>query len=269
MKVLYKLITILLLLVVFAAGTKLEYKLNEYRLEKITKIETSQEVRQGRDVDFDKLLKRNSDVLAWIYLPDSEIDYPIVQGENNDFYLHRDLDKNYMFEGTLFVDAGNIEPFHDANTVIYGHHMKSGAMFANLAKYSDKDYLKDHSVFQLETPDKSYDLHVVAYCNEPADSDLYQTYAEDFDELVKNNAVYLSGEDFSAADHFVTLSTCAYNYDDARHQVICVVRDAELTEVSETVQYDKPFLNRWLFLQVGAGLLMIFVLIISLKSLRK
>jgi len=305
-----RIITTIFSLIILAAflffGIKLELKMNEYRVEKIRKTETITEVRKGRDVDFEKLRSRNKDVKGWIYLPDSEIDYPVVQAADNDYYLHRGLDGEYAFEGTIFIDAECADPFHEKNTVIYGHHMNSGSMLSGLDKYKDKDYFRKHRIIQLMTEDGDYDLHVIAYCNKSADSELYTIYpstvnepeegffddedfkseqegyeddewsdeADDaFDEdehqieekqfadIVRENADVLTKEEFDDSDRFVTLSTCAYNFQDARHQVICVIRPAA-TETKEIVkEMPGPTLNKWLWLQIGAAIVMFIAVI--------
>ena len=257
------LVLTMIIVTVLAAGCKLECKLNEYRIEKVRKIETSRETRKGRDVDFDKLLSRNKDVKGWIYLKDSEIDYPVVQAEDNDYYLHRNIDGEYAYEGSVFIDAGCDEPFESMNTVIYGHNMFSGAMFQNISEFRDADYFDDHKVFILETPDRSYDLKVFAYCNEPDDSEIYRQYASDpeyadeFIDLIKTKAVLLSDEEPKLTDRFVTLSTCAYNYEGARHQVICVIREPDVTVKTVSAEIGKPFFNKWLAAQIAVSVIMI------------
>lgn len=256
------------------SGYNLEKKLNEYRTELDKKTTVSSQVRQGRTVDFDRLKSMNKDVRGWIWLKGSQIDYPIVQSDDNDYYLHRDLDGNYLFEGTLFIDCANEHPFEDFNTVIYGHFMYSGSMFGSLREYEDEEYFKKNNAIVLETEDGSYDLHVVAICNEPADSDLYTTFfyspemiegtdlisKEGFIDLVKDKAIVLTDEPFDVNDRFVTLSTCAYNYEDARTQVIGVLRPAGMEEVKTVTETEKPLLNKWLLMQIGLGALMAAVI---------
>lgn len=266
-----KFLSILVWLILSSAiifsGYKLEKKINEYRTEYDKKISVSMEIRKGRSVDFDKLKERNKDVIGWIWLKGTQIDYPIVRCDDNDYYIHRDLDGNYLFEGTLFTDALNEEPFNDPNTIIYGHFMYSGSMFGSLNKYQDETYFKDNKTIVLETPNGSYDIHVIAFCNEPADSALYTTHfyddftREDLIDLIKEKAVVLSDEQIEPEDKFVVLSTCAYNYEDARHQLIGVIRPAGTeTIITET---EVPAPNKWLYAEIGIGALMALVIISS------
>lgn len=180
MRVVRAIIYICLAAIILIAGFKLEVKLNEYRTALDIHTERTMEVRKGRKVDFKKLKAQNEDIKGWIYLPDTNIDHPIVQGEDNDYYLHRDFDRNYLFDGCIFIDAAVLEPFSpDYNTVIYGHRMSSGAMFHDLRNYENKEFFDSHRKIIIETEDRSYDLHVIAFCNELSDSELYVT---SFDE---------------------------------------------------------------------------------------
>ena len=293
MKVVRAILYICLAAVILVTGLKIEMKLNEYRTALDIHTERTMEVRKGRNVDFGKLLSENSVTVGWIYLPDSNIDYPVVQAEDNDYYLHRDFDGSYLYDGCIFADASNEAPFCDDNTILYGHRMMSGAMFADLKRYEDKEYMDSHRIIQIETPERSYDLHVVAFCMEDADSDLYTTWfsdnislfsaafddiepneeggssdlnfsKDDYVELVRSKAVTLSGEPFSAGDTFVTLSTCARSLGDDRNQVICVVKDAKKSEKVTEIKIEKPFINKWLLLQIAVGLVMALAILLPL-----
>ena len=307
MKIVRAIIYIFLVIVVLVTGFKTEEKLNEYRTALDIKTKRTMEVRKGRNVDFEKLKAKNPDVIGWIYLPDSAIDYPVVQGEDNDYYLHRDLDGSYLYDGCIFADATNREPFKDFNTVIYGHRMMSGAMFASLKYFADKDYMDSHRIIQIETPEKSYDLHVVAFCSEDTSSDLYTTWfgdddypaadadddyeyadeedemsddteldygagsisKEGFVELIRIKADVLSGEAFSSDDTFVTLSTCVFAEGDERIQVIGVLKDAAKEEKTTSTATKKPFVNKWLIAQIAVGILMLLVIVLPLVPDRR
>lgn len=287
-------IWVCLLAAVLDLGYMLEKKLNEYRIALDKHTERTLEARKGRDVDFKKLKKQNPDTKGWIWLSGTNIDYPIVQGPDNDYYLHRDFDGNYLYDGCIFIDAAVKTPFSpDENTVIYGHRMRSGAMFNNLGKYADKEFFDDNPVIIIETEDGSYDLHVIAFCTELSDSDLYTTSfynglhsqpelfddidgfddagglmtKADFVDLVRKKAVNISDEDFSTDDTFVTLSTCAYSSGEHRNQVIGILKDAALNEKSVVVTEQKPFVNRWLLAQIGVGILMLFAVVFTAASL--
>ncbi|HCA05261.1 MAG TPA: class B sortase [Ruminococcaceae bacterium] len=96
-------------------------------------------------VKFDELKKQNSDIYAWIYIPDTNINYPVLQsGEDDNFYLDHDVYKNYSFPGAIYSQSNNKKDWSDRVTVLYGHNMLSGAMFADLHKFSDSSFFDSH-----------------------------------------------------------------------------------------------------------------------------
>lgn len=94
--------------------------------------------------------KFSDDTRAFIEIP-GMLEYPVVQGKDNSYYLHRDLDKSYKYSGTLFINADNNANFTDDNTIIYGHNMTSGSMFGNLKRYKSKSYYQEHKYFYVYT----------------------------------------------------------------------------------------------------------------------
>ena len=104
-------------------------------------------------VDFDELMKINKDTVGWIrfYKEPSQINYPVVQGADNDLYLHKTFSANENTLGAIFVDAAARSDFTDKNTIIYGHRMKDGSMFRKLEEYKDKDFWKENPYFYIYT----------------------------------------------------------------------------------------------------------------------
>ena len=181
----------------------------------------------GDDIDFDKLREINPDVIGWLKYEDTVIDYPVVQGENNDMYLSMLFDRTWGGCGTLFADCITEAPFRQFNTIVYGHHMKDGTMFACLKELRDTEYCKAHPKLELTTPEGKFDLQIWAFLNEPADSDLYLPNIKDEGEkldylnLLQASASYIPNIDISTSDRLVMLSTCAYEFEDARYIVVC------------------------------------------------
>lgn len=93
------------------------------------------------------LQKLNKDMAGWLTIADTEIDYPILQSTDNDYYLHHNYKNEKARAGSIFKDYRNTNEFLDKNTIIYGHNMKDGSMFADLRKYLDKDFLAAHPTF--------------------------------------------------------------------------------------------------------------------------
>ena len=177
-------------------------------------------------VDFAALQARNPDVTGWIYCPDTPINYVVVQTDDNMFYLHKDIDGNYSSYGTLFVECLNQKNFSDTNNIIYGHHMNDGKMFAKLVNYAKQDYYNQHPVFYLNTPDMNYRVELFAGYVTDMNSDTYKisfATAEEnqawLDSVISQSA-FESAVGVKPGDKILTLSTCTYEYDDARFVVL-------------------------------------------------
>lgn len=176
-------------------------------------------------IDFDRLLEENEDIVGWIYSENTPINYPIVQSDDNDYYLRRMLDGTYNINGTIFMDSRNNPNLTDRNTIIYGHNIKNGAMFGTLKKYMDQDYYDKHPVIYYLRPDQSYEIQLVAGYVTEAWSDTYnipQTLEEQkkLSEDMTSQSVFKSNISFGEGDKIITLSTCAYDFDGARYVVV-------------------------------------------------
>lgn len=119
-------------------------------------------------VNMKKLRKINDDVVGWICMEDTTVDYPILQGENNKYYLDKTYYKKYMPSGSIFMDWKNAEDFSDKHTIIYGHNMKNHAMFGDLSDFSKEKYLKKHPYIWVILPDGGwlkYEIYSVYRAN--------------------------------------------------------------------------------------------------------
>lgn len=200
-------------------------------------VESTPEVTQGSEnqqpiiteppitIDFNALLNRNKDVIGWLYCPNTVINYPVVQGANNDQYLRRDLDGKYLVSGTLFADYRNGALDEGANYIIYGHNMRNGTMFSVLAKYKQQSYYDQHPIMYYLTPDGNYKLELFAGLVVKHDDKIYlpNQNEEEFSELIKEyraKSTFKSNVNLEYNDTIVTLSTCSYEFDHARYIVI-------------------------------------------------
>ena len=177
-------------------------------------------------VDFDALTKRNGDVCGWLYCPDTVISYPVVQAEDNSFYLHRDIDLNYSSYGTLFTEAMSARDFDNDNSIIYGHHMKDGGMFAGLVNYAKKSYYDKYPIFYLNTPEMNYRIEIFAAFLTDMYSDAYNNSFDSDDEMqawldaARELSAIQTDVEIQPGDKVLTLSTCTYEYDTARYVVM-------------------------------------------------
>ncbi len=169
-------------------------------------------------VDFDTLCSINSDVIGWLEMEAiPSISYPMVQGKDNDYYLHRTFQRTDNFAGSIFIDYMNKKDFSDHNTIIYGHNMKDGSMFGSLKNYRDPNVYDKSSYFWIYTPDYIYKYQIttfeeVAY-NSPAYQIVFDTNEEFIEYLyrMQDMSEKRTGVELSSDDQIVTLSTCTGN----------------------------------------------------------
>ena len=175
------------------------------------------------NVDFDTLTNINADIKGWLYSPDTKIDYPVVQSVDNAYYLYRFMDGSYNPSGTLFMDFRDMGDFSSRNTVIYGHHMSDGSMLASIVNYEKQDYYDEHPVMYLNTPQGNYRMDIFAGFVTWYDSRVYsfdfesRTEFEEWVTLMRSYSDFSSDVKIGQDDRIVTLSTCTYDYDNARY----------------------------------------------------
>lgn len=178
------------------------------------------------DVDFPYLQEICGDVIAWIYSEDTKINYPVVLSADNADYLHRLIDGTTNAAGTLFMDCRNTGDFSDENSIIYGHHMKDGSMFAGIELYDSQAYYDAHPEMYILTPAGDYKLELFSGMLVSADDDTVYTTELTVEEAGKRMEAsdFRSDVQLREGDRFVTLSTCAYSFNSARYVVTGVLR---------------------------------------------
>lgn len=195
------------------------------------------------EVDFDGLQEMNPDIYAWIYLPDTVINYPVVQRAGDaDYYLRRDLQGNRSTPGTLFTQYYNHTDWLDNLTVIYGHNMHDGSMFASLHYYEDSQFFEEHPYIYIYTQEYILAYEVFA-AHEFPDVHLLLSYtmndresfAQYLEQVLSLDGIHdnISRDvDITADDHVLTLSTCmSSNRTEYRYLV-----QAKLAAVEKTAQ---------------------------------
>ncbi len=181
----------------------------------------------GQDIDFAALQKTNRDVAAWLVADGAMIDYPVVKGANNSYYLNRLYNKEQNRSGSLFIDSGCNRNFSGRNTVIYGHHMGNGSMFAGLLEYKNQSYYDAHPTMQLYTPSKNYTVELFAAftAGDEYDGVARLKFSGNSDFMSYLNACVrksdiATGVEAGSGDKIITLVTCSYDYDDTRYLVM-------------------------------------------------
>ena len=185
-------------------------------------------------IDFAGLQELNPDVYAWISVPGTKIEYPILQHPTDDtYYLNYNIDGSYGYPGCIYTEKANAKDFSDPNTVIYGHNMKNGTMFAGLHQFEDRDFFDKNQEVIIYTPDKTYHYRIFAsYIYD----DRHLLYSFDFHEKAVFET-YLSeiyarrdmstnlNEDITVTgeDKIITLVTCMGKQPDKRLLVQAVL----------------------------------------------
>lgn len=202
---------------------------------------------KGMNPRFADLYARNQDLVGWLKIPNTKVDFPIVQTRDNDYYLHRSYDKHETKYGNPFMDYSNTVLPLNRNTVLYGHHMRTGnQVFTDLIKYRDVEQFKKNPTIQFSTlyADYTWKIYGVFLTNSrPGDDNGYVfnyvfkdlSSDEDFMKYIRavdERKLYDTGVDIKPTDKILTLSTCEYDFDEARFVVVArLVRGGESKEV--------------------------------------
>lgn len=175
----------------------------------------------GVKVDFASLRARYPDVVGYIYSPGTRIQYPIAyMSSTNDYYLNRDLDGNLNANGSIFIEHLCDPYFGNQNTIIYGHHMKSGLMFADLIKYKDPSYYASHPYIYIYTPTQNYRLDLFAGFVCAHDDEVFAlSLTQDQLSRMAAKSTFRSNIGIPTGK-VVSLVTCTYEFSNARYVVV-------------------------------------------------
>ena len=183
-------------------------------------------------VDFKTLRAINEDAVAWLYSPGTMIDYPVVRAHEYNYYLFHLLDHSYNGNGTLFIDYNNAPDFSERLTVIYGHHMDTEMMFTSLMGYKNQDYYGEHPCMYLYTETDIYRVDLIYGCVIGAGEWRSRAFMfeANLDELLAYSAAhstFVSNVSYKEGDRVVAMSTCSFEFDDARYVVLGILRRIE------------------------------------------
>lgn len=179
-------------------------------------------------VDWDALRKINPDIVGWIYIPDTVVNYPVVQTTDNDKYLNTNFDGATGLAtgcGTIFLDCNDNKKLDDDNEIVYGHHRNDGTMFAALADFADQGTFNAHRTIYFLTPEKNYKLKTFSLIRTTGDDPLAICEFSSASEMAKyvkgkeDQSLVMPAEGFpkpSSVKHIFTFATCDYNEENGR-----------------------------------------------------
>lgn len=189
--------------------------------ESVTTPETEPTQEQSIAIDFEQLLAQYPNAVGWLYCEGTPINYPVMQSDDNDYYLRRLPDGTYNTAGSLFADYRCGKIGETNNFIIYGHNMKNGTMFSSLTKYKSQSYYDEHPVLYLYTPVGDYRIELIAGFVSRPTGEVYNT-DQTYEQMLKycSLSTFRSGAMLCDESVYITLSTCSYEYENARYVVI-------------------------------------------------
>ena len=186
---------------------------------------------QSKDGDYvnsaneEELKSINSDYKMWIQIENTNINYPVVQGSDNDYYLKHNFRKESNISGTVFVESAN-DIDNDKNIILYGHNMRNGTMFNNITNYKEESFFNEDNKINIIMNNTLYEYEVFSvYVKNVSEVNLAIGFANE-DEFINyayneaDESLYKKDVDFSAEDNLITLVTCSYEFTDARTIVV-------------------------------------------------
>lgn len=232
----------------------------------------------GETLSFSQLQKINPDVFGWLTVYGTNIDYPLVQGEDNVTYVNTSVTGEPLLSGSIFMDYRNRRDFSDFNSILFGHHMDHQVMFGELGQFAEEDYFDSRQYGNLYVGGRDYGIEFFAFLQ--VDAYDRQTYTPaikgeanclEYVEFLLEEAVYTRPIRVEAEDHLVLLSTCSSDATNGRHILV--------GKLSTTV-YEDPFRNDtawefggrdlwdWVWVWLILLLVMVIVLIIGIRRKR-
>ena len=194
------------------------------------------------DMDFVALREQNTDVLGWIVIPNTKVSYPLVQGEDNDYYLNHAWRKTRSVVGAIFMEQQSSADLTDFNTIIYGHRMNNRSMFGRLLDYKKQSYWQDHPRFYITDDSGTHTYEIFAAYEPAVGSTPYcirfsnDTEKQTFINYGLEHSVIETGVVPEVTDRIVTLSTCTGN----GHATRWVVQGVERVETVEEAEELPP-----------------------------
>lgn len=230
---------------------------------------------------FKELQKINPEVIGWIRVNDTNINYPLLQGKDNDKYVNHDVEGKYLLSGAIFLDCSNLPDFTDFNSIIYGHHMAERKMFGDIALFTNQKYFDEHRYGNLFFDGKDHGIEFFACLTVNAYDEVFMIYGKEREANEKQsylNRVYEIGVctrdiNVTAEDRLVLLSTCTTSITNGRDILVGRLTDKVYPQAEKakekgtgTDQLNTIFQNvpLWMWVILIVILLTILVILIIL-----
>lgn len=192
------------------------------------------ESKTERMLQLEELQKENEEIVGWLEIEGTNINYPVLQASDNDYYLTHNYKKEKTSGGSLFLDKSYDFSIPSSNLLIYGHRHETGIMFEDLIKYKDEKFYKEHPNIRFTTCDEDSTYEIIAAFFSrvyyKSEKNVFRYYffvnadnVKDFDsyvENVKKASIYDTGKTAKYGDQLMTLSTCSYHTEDGRFAVV-------------------------------------------------
>lgn len=182
--------------------------------------------------DFEELRENNADIYAWVTVPGTQTDYPILQNETDNYYLERNLDHSQGYPGCIYTNSCNVKDFSDYNTVLYGHNMKNGTMFGSLHQFEDENFFAENREIYVYTEEQrlTYEVYAavkfsdvyIPYYYEVTTTEGRDAFLAAVAKAAKESDVshILAETEVKPEDRFITLSTCVNGEREKRFLVV-------------------------------------------------
>ena len=207
---------------------------------------------------YQEYYNKNNDFVGWITIDGTNVVYPVVQADDNEYYLTHNFDKEYESRGTIFMDYLSDPDLGYTNTVIHGHNWLDDTVFSELPQYSDIDYYREHPVIEYNTRTQMHKWKIFAVFITTASADEDNGYVfnyvypdmgginfDGYMAEVDKRTIYYTGVDVNSSDKFLTLSTCTREVDTRNYRADCrivilarMVRDGESASVDTSAAYE-------------------------------
>lgn len=192
------------------------------------------ETKTERILQLEELKKQNNDIIGWLEIENTPINFPVMQGTDNEYYMKHTYNKEYSNDGSIFLDKSYDWNLPSSNLLLYGHNNKNGNMFQGLLEYEKESYYKEHPKVKFTTVEEDSEYEIIAVFKSrvyyKSEKDVFRYYyfinAENeqeynnYVEQSKKASLYDTGKTATYGDQLLTLSTCEYSQEDGRFVIV-------------------------------------------------